>query len=185
MIDHPSPTPTNFADELARMVVDAYARRMGEHTTAVAELAAVRAALECDEDDDAVESAGHLQNEVERLGSRLKSTQAEADALRRRVAKAEADALTDDDWSRIFKATKVNTRAAALRRIEAFGRIIAEKDAALGAIATAGLKAAQAVGVERAEDIPAAWKRLRTENERLRAELAAATNTPRDAAESE
>ena len=28
--------PAGFADELARMVVDAYARRMGEHTTAAA-----------------------------------------------------------------------------------------------------------------------------------------------------
>ena len=151
MSDHPTPTPAGFADELARMVVDAYARRMGEHTGAAVELDAVRRLLsEVDAADRAtnvaLEGAGALRKQVADLKRDLKR-----------------DGLTDDEWRRVHKALKVDNKTDALREIDRVARTLAEKDAAMSAIAAAGLKAAQTVGVERVEDIPSAWWWLRAE----------------------
>ncbi|MCA9546277.1 MAG: hypothetical protein KC613_17855 [Myxococcales bacterium] len=189
MGDHPTPTPAGFADELARMVVDAYARRMGEHTGAAAELDAVREALGCDEGETTVDAVRRLLSEVDAADRATNVALEGAAGLRKQVADLKRDlkrdGLTDDEWRRVHKALKVDNKPDALREIARVGRTLAERDAAMSAIAAAGLKAAQVMGVERVEDIPSAAWWLRGENERLRAELAAATNTPREAAESE
>ena len=159
-------TAAGFADELARMVVDAYTRRMGEHATAHAEMVAVCDLLGCDE-GDAPRGVKAVLAEAEAARADADAAAGRAGHWKARAEAAQADALTDAQWCAMLKATGAATREDALRRIDHIARAVGEKNAVLSAIAGAGLKAAQAVGVERVEDIPQAWRNLVAENERL------------------
>ena len=117
MPDHTIPTPAGFADELARMVVAAYARRMGEHTGAAAELDAVREALGCDEGETTVDAVRRLLSEVDAADRATNVALEGAAGLRKQVADLKRDlkrdGLTDDEWRRVHKALKVDNKPDA------------------------------------------------------------------------